>query len=165
MGIKETIAKVVDKDTSSARKIQTLFREQGIMIASILTAIAILVEVLLVGGVAMQGKVGGGNGKQRKMKKWLRNKLKALARLLWRFGMKMEEALPGIIGEIISWILNRAKEVVGRVSQNIWVLVIGVGGLLYTYMVTKSNVVSIMEMTFSFPSTTRLLQSQPCSKQ
>ena len=46
----ETIAKVSDKDTSLAEKIQTLFREQGITTASILTAvgmgIGVLVEVL-----------------------------------------------------------------------------------------------------------------------
>ena len=35
-GFKETIAKVLDKDIL-AEKIRTLFREQGIMIASILT--------------------------------------------------------------------------------------------------------------------------------
>ena len=34
---KETIAKVLDKDTSLANKIRMLFREQGITIASILT--------------------------------------------------------------------------------------------------------------------------------
>ena len=51
---KETIAKVLDKDTSLAEKIRTLFREQGITIASILTAIGmaigVLVEALLPGG-------------------------------------------------------------------------------------------------------------------
>ena len=35
----ETIAKVLDKDTSLAEKIQTLFREQGITIASILVEV------------------------------------------------------------------------------------------------------------------------------
>ena len=53
MSFKETIAKVLDKDTSLGEKIRTLFREQGIMIASILTAIGmairILVEALLPG--------------------------------------------------------------------------------------------------------------------
>ena len=47
---KETIAKVLDKDTSLAEKIRTLFREQGIKIASIHTAIGVLVEALLPGG-------------------------------------------------------------------------------------------------------------------
>ena len=51
--------------------------------------------------------------------------------------MKAAEALPGIIGGIISWILNRAKDVVGWVSQNPWALVVGIGGLIYTYMVIR----------------------------
>ena len=66
-----------------------------------------------------------------------RNKLKALASLLGRLGVKAAEVLPGIIGAIISWILNRVKEVVGWVSQNLWALVVGIRGLLYTYMITK----------------------------
>ena len=71
------------------------------------------------------------------MKEWIRNKLKALASLLGRLGIKVAEALPGIIGGIISWILNRVKDVVGWVSQNLWALVVGIGGLIYTYMVTR----------------------------
>ena len=71
------------------------------------------------------------------LKEWVRNKLKALASLLGKLGMKAAEALPGIIGGIISWILNRAKDVVGWVSQNLSALVVGIGGLIYTYMVTR----------------------------
>ena len=63
--------------------------------------------------------------------------LKALASLLGRLGIKAAEALPGIIGGIISWILNRTKDVVGWVSQNLRALVVGIGGLIYTYMVTR----------------------------
>ena len=55
--------------------------------------------------------------------------------LLGKLGMKAAEALPGIIGGIISWILNRAKDVVVWVSQNLWALVVGIGGLIYTCMV------------------------------
>ena len=47
---------------------------------------------------------------EKGLKGWIRNKLKALASLLGRLGIKAAEALPGIIGGIISWILNRAKE-------------------------------------------------------
>ena len=47
------------------------------------------------------------------MKEWIRNKLKALASLPGRLGIKAAEALPGIIGAIISWILNKAADVVG----------------------------------------------------
>ena len=141
---KETIAKVLDKDTSLAEKIRTLFREQGIMIASILTAIGmaigVLVEALLLGGGATTASGGGGEPPpkdEKGLKKWIRNKLKALASLLGRLGMKAAEALPGIIGGIISWILNRAKDIVGWVSQNLWALVVGIGGLIYMYMVTR----------------------------
>ena len=74
---------------------------------------------------------------EKGLKEWVRSKLKALASLLGRLGIKAAEALPGIIGGIISWILNRAKDVVGWVSQNLWALVVGIGGLIYTYMVTR----------------------------
>ena len=66
------------------------------------------------------------------LKEWIRSKLKALASLLGRLGIKAAEALPGIIGGVISWILNRAKDVVGWVSQHLWALVVGVGGLICT---------------------------------
>ena len=52
-------------------------------------------------------------------------------------GKKAAEALPGIIGAILRWILNRTADVVGLVSQNLWTLVVGIGGLLYMFMVTS----------------------------
>ena len=138
---KETIAKVLDKDTSLGEKIWTLFREQGITIASILTAIGmaigVLVEALLPGGAAVASGGEPPPKDEKGLKEWVRSKLKALASLLGKVGMKAAEALPGIIGGIISWILNRAKDVVGWVSQNLWALVVGIGGLIYTYMVTR----------------------------
>ena len=140
---KETIAKVLDKDTSLSEKIRTLFKEQGITIASILMAIGmaigVLVEALLLGGGAATASDGGEPPPkdEKGLKEWVRSKLKALASLLGKLGMKAAEALPGITGGIISWILNRAKDVVGWVSQNLWALVVGIGGLIYMYMVTR----------------------------
>ena len=134
---------MLDKDTSFGEKIRTLFREQGINVASILTAITmaigVLVEALLPGGGATTASGGGEPPPtdEKGLKEWVRNKLKALASLLGRLGIKAAKALPGIIGGIISWILNRAKDVVGWVSQNLWALVVGIGGLIYTYMVTR----------------------------
>ena len=136
---------MLDKDTSLGEKIRTLFREQGIRIASILTAIGmaigVLVEALLPGasggGGAATASVGPPPKDEKGLKEWVRSKLKALASLPGKLGVKAAEALPGIIGGIISWILNRAKDVVGWVSQNLWALVVGIGGLIYTYMVTR----------------------------
>ena len=94
------------------------------------------VEALLPSGSAVIKPTpsGGGNGGG---KEWIKNKLKALASLLGKLAVKLGDALPGIIGTIVSWILNRAKEVVGWLSQNLWALIVGIGGLLYTYMITK----------------------------
>ena len=77
-------------------------------------AIGVLVEALPPGG----GGATSGGGEpptkdEKDAKEWLRNKLKALASLLKRLGVKAKGALPGIIGAIISWVLNRAAEVVG----------------------------------------------------
>ena len=146
---KETIAKVSDKDTSLGEKIRTLFREQRITIASILAAtgmaIGVPVEALLPGGGGAAPASGGSGEPPPKdeigLKEWIRNKFKALASLLGRLGIKAAEALPGIIGGIISWILNRAKDVVGWVSQNLWALVVGIGGLIYMYMVTRKKII------------------------
>ena len=128
MGIKETIPKVLNKDTSLTKKIRTLFREKGITIASVLTAIGMAISVLvealpLSGGDAVTQGKGGGHVESENMKEWLRNKLKALASLLGRLGVKVAEAFPGIIGAIINWILNREKKVVG------WVLAMNTNSL------------------------------------
>ena len=122
MSFKETIVKVLDKDTSLGEKIRTLFREQGITIASILTAIGmateVLVEALLSSGGATMASGGPPPKDEKGLKGWIGNKLKVLASLLGKLGMKAAEALPGIIGGIISWILNRAKDLIGWVSQS-----------------------------------------------
>ena len=140
---KETVAKVLDKDTSLAEKIRTLFREQGITIASIFMAIGmaigVLVEALLPGGGGAAAASGGEPPPKDEagLKEWIRNKLKVLGSLSGLLGIKAADALPGLIGGIISWILNRAKDVVGWVLQNLWALVVGVGGLIYTYMIMR----------------------------
>ena len=72
-------------------------------------------------------------------REWIKNKLKALSQLLGKLADKALASLPGIIGSIISWILNRAKEVIGRLSQNLWALITGVGVLIYTYFMTKTR--------------------------
>ena len=103
-------------------------------------AIGVLVEELLPGGGATTASGRGGKPPRKDekgLKEWVRSKLKVLASLLGKLGMKAAEASPGIIGGIISWILNRAKDVVDWVLQNLWALVVGIGGLIYMYMVTR----------------------------
>ena len=144
--IKESITKFLDKETGTlGERIRTLFKEQGITIVSILTAvgmaIGVLIEALLGGPGASTPKSGGTSGGDNKgrAREWIKSKLKAPSQLLGKLADKALASLPGVIGSIISWILNRAKEVVGWLSQNLWALITGVGVLIYTYFMTKTR--------------------------
>ena len=68
-----------------------------------------------------------------------KNKLKALSQLLGKLADKALAVLPRIIGSILSWILNKAKELIGWLSQNLWALITGIGVLIYAYFVTKTR--------------------------
>ena len=90
------------------------------MKVSILTAagmaIGFLIESLLGGptvSTTTSGNTSRGDRKGGGARKWIKNKLKALPKLSGKLTDKALAALPGIIGSILSWILNRAKEVVG----------------------------------------------------
>ena len=121
--IRESIAKFLDKETGKlGERIRTLFKEQGITIVSILTAVGMAIGVLieaLLGGPSVSttintsGGTSGGDGKGGGAREWIKSKLKALSQLLGKLPDKALASLPGIIGSIISWILNRAKEVIG----------------------------------------------------
>ena len=142
--IKESITKFLDKETGTlGERIRTLFKEQGITIVSILTTvgmtIGVLIEALLGGPSTSTPTSGGTSGGDKKGGEWIKNKLKALLQLLGKLADKALASLPGIIGSIISWILNRVKEVVGWLSQNLWALITGVGVLVYTYFITKTR--------------------------
>ena len=101
----------------------------------------VLIEALLGGPSTSTPTSGGTSGGDKKggAREWIKNKLKALSQLLGKLADKALASLPGIIGSILSWILNRAKEVVGWLSQNLWALITGVGVLIYTYFMTKTN--------------------------
>ena len=144
--IRELIMKFLDKETGTlGERIRTLFKEQGITIVSILTAlgmtIGVLIEALLGGPSASTPTPQSTTTSDKKggAREWIKNKLKALSSLLGKLAAKAGAALPGIIGSIISWILNRAKEVVGWLSNNLWALITGVGVLIYTYFMTKTR--------------------------
>ena len=144
--IRESIMKFLDKETVTlGERIGTLFREPGITIVSILTALGmtlgVLIEALLGGPSTSTPTLQSTTASDKKggAREWIKNKLKALSQLLGKLADKALASLPGIIGSIISWILNRAKEVVGWLSQNLWALITGVGVLIYTYFMTKTR--------------------------
>ena len=68
-----------------------------------------------------------------------KEQIESSVQLLGKLADKASASLPGIIGSILSWILNRAKEVIGWLSQNLWALITGVRVLVYTYFMTKTR--------------------------
>ena len=145
--IKGSITQFLDKETGTlGERIRTLFKEQGITIVSILTAVGMAI------GVLMEALLGGPSttstptsqstttsDEKGGAREWIKNKLKALSSLLGKLAAKAGAALPGIIGSIVAWLLNCAKEVVGWLSNNLWALITGVGVLIYTYFMTKTR--------------------------
>ena len=82
-----SIMKFLDKESGMlGERIRTLFKEQGIMIVSILTAIGMAIGVLieaLPGGPSVtttttSGGTRGSDGKDSGAREWIKNKLKAL---------------------------------------------------------------------------------------
>ena len=100
--------KFMDKETGALGEIiRSLFKEQGITIVSILTALGMtlgfLIEALLGGpstsiptseSTTTSDKKGGAG-------EWVGNKLKALSQLPGKLADKALASLPGIIGSII----------------------------------------------------------------
>ena len=122
--IRESITKFLDKESGTlGKRIRTRFKEQGVTIVSILTAVCMAIGVLieaLLGGPSVSTTTSESTttgDKKDEAREWIKYKLKALSQLL---GKLAEKALPGIIGSILSWILNRAKEVIVWLSQNLW---------------------------------------------
>ena len=114
--ITESIMKFLDKETGTlGERIRTLFREQGMTIISILTTLGMTLGVLieaLLGGPSASAHTSQStttNDKKGGAREWIKNKLKALSQLLGKLADKALASLPGIIGSIIPWILNRAN--------------------------------------------------------
>ena len=100
--------KFLDKETGTlGERIRTLFKEQGVTIVSILTALGMtlgfLIEALLgsptVSTTALQSTTT--SDKKSGAREWIENKLKALSQLLGKLADKALVSLPGIIGSII----------------------------------------------------------------
>lgn len=133
--MRETINRILHEDTTLAERIRTLFREQGVTIASIVTAIGMAVTALV---FALTGGSGGGaptptppNPPDKGgVREWLKKQLQSLGRALGKLAGKSAAALPGIIGSVVSFVLNTLGKAVGWLASNLWAVVVALGGLL-----------------------------------
>ena len=120
--IKQTLEKVLDKNSSLVERIRTLFREQGITIFSILTALSMTISTF---ALTITGACGGGGGGSPPKDEGVLNKwLNRLADALKRLAGKVVEALSAIIGSVVGAILSFLGKVVGFVAKHTWALIV-----------------------------------------
>ena len=108
--IRETIRRLLHEDKTLAKPFRTLFREQGITIPSILTAIGMAISTLV---LAVTGSSPAPKPSDKA-----------------NLASKAPAALPGIIQSIVSWLLSTLGKAPTWLADNVWALVIGVGALL-----------------------------------
>ena len=128
--IRETINRLINEDTTLAERIRTLFREQGITIVSILTALGMVISTLVLaisGGSAAVVPTPPSKGGLRE---WVKKYLHALGRVLAKLAAKAGAALPGIIGSVVGWLLNILSKTAGWLASNLWALMLAVGSIL-----------------------------------
>ena len=75
--------------------------------------------------LALTGGSGGGGANE-----WIKKHLRSLRRALAKLAGKAAAALPGIIGSIVSWLLSLLVKTVGWMAENLWAVLLAVGGLL-----------------------------------
>ena len=119
----ETARERVNERLLSLRdRVKEIFKKHGFTIASVLSAIGVVIGVIVSNLKAGLTKVAKGVG----------NGLKEL-------GKKLGEILPGMIGAIASFIFRTAGEVIGFLAKNAWLLVVGLVVLAVEQLKKKSK--------------------------
>ena len=134
--MRETISQILHEDTTLAERLRTLYRQQGVTLVSILTAIGMAISTLV---LALTGGASGGStvtpppppSDKGGLREWAKKTLQALGRVLAKLAGKAAAALPGIIGSIVSWLLSTVGEAAGWLTEHVWALAVAVGGLVF----------------------------------
>ena len=157
----------IDSDDTLGSRVRTLFRREGVTIASLLTAIGMTVAAVVEGIVlatrsavsavipAPKPKPPGPKPdvpdtlieppkppeppKPKTWTDWLKVQIQKIANLLLKLGDKVLIALPGIIGAVLNFVLKSAGAVVGFLANHLWAFALVVGGILYTSVMEISN--------------------------
>ena len=135
--IKQTIGKLLDSDTSLGERIRTLFREQGITIFSVLTAVSMLISKIVL-AVTGEGSAPGSPPKDEgEFRKWLKKQLNRLANALKHLAGKAVAALPGIIGSVFGAIFSFLGKTVAFLAQHTWALIVFAVGPIGAWLIWR----------------------------
>ena len=137
--IKQTLEKVLDKDTSLAERIRILIREQIINIISALSALLAGIATIVLSVMSDFGGGGGTGVSSLKDKGTLKKWLYRLADALKRLAGKAAEALPAIVGSVASVILSLLGKAVGFVAEHTWALTVFVAGVIGWWLMQKNK--------------------------
>ena len=133
--IKQTIEKVLDKDTALLERIRTLFREQGIAISSMLAALSMTIATIV---LAIEGVFGGdGRGTRCCPPKDKKGSLDRLADAFKSLTGKAAEELSAIIGSVAAATLSFLGKTVGFAAKHIWAIIVFVAGLVVVWLMQK----------------------------
>ena len=157
--IKQTVDKMLHQDLTLGEQIQTLFREQGITIASVITALGLAIGMIINSILSAAKSIVNPTPSPKPtptpkpkpkptptpeptpepgIKGWIKQQLQKIANLLSKVADKMLIALPGIIGSAVSFVLKAASTAVGFISEHLWLLIVALVGLLYNYVQSLS---------------------------
>ena len=159
--IKQTVDKMLHQDLTLGEQIQTLFREQGITIASVITALGLAIGMIINSILSTAKSIVNPTPSPKPtpkpdptpkpkptpkpeptpepgIKGWIKQQLQKIANLLSKVADKMLIALPGIIGSVVSFVLKAASTAVGFISEHLWLLIVALVGLLYNYVQSLS---------------------------
>ena len=156
--IKQTIDKMLNQDMTLGERIQTLFREQGITITSVITALGLAIGMIINSILSAAKSIvppappaptpkptppaptptPEPPAPTPGIKGWIKEQLRNIANLLLKLADKMLIALPGIIGSVVSFVLKAASTAVGFISEHLWLLIVALVGLLYNYVQSLS---------------------------
>ena len=140
--IKQTVGKMLHQNLTLGEQIQTLFREQGITIASVITALGLAIGMIINSILSAAKSIVNPTPSPKPtpkpdptpkpkpkptpeptpepgIKGWIKQQLQKIANLLSKVADKMLIALPGIIGSVVSFVLKAASTAVG-LYQNIF---------------------------------------------
>ena len=138
--IKQTLEKILDKNTSLAERICTLFRDQGCTIVSVLTALSTTISTIVLALSVVFGGGGGGGGRgdsPSKNEVVLNKSLNRLADTIKRLARKAIEALPATLVSVAGAILSFLGKAVGFFAEHTWALIVFVAGLIGVWLMQK----------------------------
>jgi len=143
--LKDLLLTVRNRTISLGDRIRILFREEGITIASIITAVGMTISSIALGirlaltpsysptpppGPSPSGKSFGDKVKDalNRFKNWLLD-----------LASKSASAIPGLIGSIVSFILKSIGQVVGFVAEHLIIAVIAIVALVFEIIMYEIN--------------------------